>query len=626
MIPWTRNRELTLAVVKTFGVALLFACAFGGCASTVEVSPVGVKASEEFSLEKIFNPGAAVGCRQMFDTYCNSLHSPKAQGNISVGSGAHASQVYQGRTANDFSAAFYFYAKAKLRSRDQLPSDFRAALESQDYFTKLDRILSRPAKAQMTVASRVEYLRLESEAEVIWTTAIRETVLKRMEIKYRGFHRLREDAIPLEQAVTRVRVRNEFISDVARIIWSSDPNWKTVESSFEILRRHFLLVISELEIPEPVRVSWTERMKSVKLAIPGTIPESAESDCTSTQANAYYYAHLNVMTVCAGDFNTEGILQTVAHELGHALDLDRSLYLAARNSVLGQGMLNLRNQVCTQNRLSCADWTNFKTSLDPRLAEIGAFKPELFELQKCLQRRPALKVATDVDYQRIAESTVSDQVSDLASSGVFLRITKEKVPTQNGTLEKNPNYMNPCGYRLWSQGEEALDDESTELLFFTAEYQCSAAAPKDRLLQAIEVSKSMTVRITKTLMSAEKEFSPRDALGTEGFAASPSERFADLLGSYTFASYLSEVRDTWLRRYLFLASSSWQCERPSLDSLYPEESTAERSFVFDAHSATAQRKTESFSEPMRVALDCEKDFKENGCELKFRNSLIEPLN
>ncbi len=618
MIPRTR--------LKTFGVALLLAAALGGCATSEEVPSGGVKASEEFSLEKVFTTGTAVGCRQMFDTYCNSLHSPAAQGNISVGSGPHASQVYQGRTKNDFSAAFYFYARAKLRARGQLPSDFRAALESQDYFGKLDRILNRPPKSQMTVASRVEFLRLESDAEVIWTTALRETVLKRMEAKYRGFHRLREDAIPLEEAVTRVRIRNELISDVARIIWSSDPNWKTVESSFEILRRHFLLVISELDIPETVRVSWTERMKSVQLAIPGTIPESAESDCSSTQVNAYYYAHLNVMTVCAGDFNTEGILQTVAHELGHALDLDRSLYLAARNSTLGQGMLALRGQVCTRNRLSCSDWTKFKASLDPRLGEIAAYKPEMIDLQKCLQRRPALKVATEADYQRIAESTVSDQISDLASSGVFLRITKEKVPTENGTLEKNPNYMNPCGYRLWSQGEEALDDESTELLFFTAEYQCSAAEPKDRILQAIEVSKAMSVRITKTLMTAEKGFSPRDALGSEGFAASPSERFADLLGSYTFASYLSEVRDTWLRRYLFLASSSWQCERPSLDSLYPEESTAERSFVFDSHSGASQRKTESFSEPMRTALECEKDFKENGCELKFRNSLVEPLN
>jgi hypothetical protein len=213
---------------------------------------------------------------------------------------------------------------------------------------------------------------------------------------------------------------------------------------------------------------------------------------------------------------------------------------------------------------------------------------------------------------------VADQISDLASSGVFLRITKEKVPLANGTLVRNPNYLNPCGYNLWTSGEDEIDNESSQLLFFTAEYRCSDIPPKDRLKMAIESSKQMAIRLVKASLAMEGEFSPRDALDSEGLASSPTERFADVLGSYTFASYLSEVRDTWLRRYLFLASSSWQCEQPSLDSLYPDESSAERAFVFDSHTGGTQRKMESYSGPMRAALGCRLDFTENSCELKFR--------
>jgi hypothetical protein len=598
---------------------MAFAFGLGACASPEEVH-ISVRPSEEFSLDQIFGKsGEAMGCRQMFDVYCHSLHSPKAQGNISVGKGAKASQVFQGRTKNDFSTAFFFYARAKLRARSRLPVDFRSALDAQDYFGKLARLLNRPPKAQMSLGARVEALRRSSQTEVIWNSAIRETVLRRMDAKYPGFHRLRENAIPLEEAVARRRIRKGLVSDIARTIWSRDPNWKAVASSFEILRRHFLLVISRLDIPEKVRTAWTERMTSVKLVIPGTLPGNAESGCSGTQSNAFYFTNLNLITVCAGDFNTEGILQTVAHELGHALDVDRALYLAERNSEVGRAIQSLRGRVCGRKAFSCEEWSGFKSAFESRLDRLGVFQPELPEFQRCLQKRPVLKTATDDDYQRIAETTIADQISDFASSGVFLRITKEKVPMVNGALAKNPNYMNPCEYNLWSQGEEDIDDEETELLFFTAEYRCSPAEPKDRLRLAIETSKQMATRLTKATLRMEGAFSSRESLASEGFASSPVERFADVLGSYTFASYLSEIRDNWLRRYLFLASSSWQCEQPSLDTLYPEESSEEQSFVFDSHAAAAQRKMESYSAPMRAALGCRLDFNASACELKFKS-------
>jgi hypothetical protein len=597
----------------------LAALALGACA-TSEESPINLEPSEAFTLEDIFrHPETPVGCRKMFDSYCTSLHSPQARGNISLGTGPKAEKVFQGRTPNDFSAAFYLYARAKIRAREALPSDFRTALDSQDYFPKLARLLRRPPKSKMSLQTRLNDQRSESETKQIWATAFRETILRRMNAKRRGFHRLSEDDIPLELAVERLRVRTQFISEIASKIWKNDPNWKSVESNFEVLRRHFLKVIRNLEIPESVRASWLERIASVRLAIPGTIPAAGESDCSSTQANAYYYTHLNIITVCAGDFNTEGVFQTVAHELAHSLDVERSFYLAERDSELGKAVIDLRGKVCSKDAFTCEDWNRFKSSFEGGLRSLKGYQPDVPDFQRCLQKGPNLRVAMDADLERIARTTINDQVSDLASSGVFLRITKEKVPLPNGRLAKNPNYMNPCGYNLWSKGEEAIDDESTLRLFFTAEYRCSAADPKTRLALSIERAKELGTRVKKATLAMEGSFSDDPALVAEGFASSPAERFADVLGSYAFASYLSEVKNMWLRRHLYLASSSWQCEQPSLDSLYPDERSAEQAFVFDSHSSGSQRKMENFSGPMRSVLDCQPDFTVSKCELKTRS-------
>ncbi|MFW1406218.1 hypothetical protein ACEV85_23505, partial [Vibrio parahaemolyticus] len=62
--------------------------------------------------------------------------------------------------------------------------------------------------------------------------------------------------------------------------------------------------------------------------------------------NAYYYRYLNVITVCAGDFNSEDIVLTLAHEMAHALDISRSFYLQKVNSELGVAQKEIRDQVC----------------------------------------------------------------------------------------------------------------------------------------------------------------------------------------------------------------------------------------------------------------------------------------
>jgi len=128
----------------------------------------------------------------------------------------------------------------------------------------------------------------------------------------------------------------------------------------------------------------------------------------------------------------------------------------------------------------------------------------------------------------------------------------------------------------------------------------------------------MAIEITKKTLAAEGEFSSRNELESEGISSSPSERFADVIGSYALADALKTQNRLWTRRGTFLASSSWQCSKPSLASLYPEESSIQQAFAFDSHSEADERKKEFFSEPIREVIGCEKDFHFDECRIPMK--------
>jgi hypothetical protein len=187
----------------------------------------------------------------------------------------------------------------------------------------------------------------------------------------------------------------------------------------------------------------------------------------------------------------------------------------------------------------------------------------------------------------------------------------------NGKQQKNPNYLNPCNYYMWSRGEEPIDDELTTLMYFTAEYRCSELPPTARLKNSIDTAMAMSKQVLEKVLSIEGPYSGRQILETEGFASPNFERFADVIGSYAMADLLADIPSPRDRQNTFLASSSWQCIEPSLASHFPEESAIEKEYIFDAHAEGDQRRKELFTRPIREAISCKKDFDFKECELPF---------
>jgi hypothetical protein len=558
------------------------------------------------------------GCLGMMNQYCDSLYAPGADGNLIIQK-RKGTPIYilQGKTSNGLHQVFYELAKSKIRNREFFPTDFYAILRAHRYFQKLEELIDRKAITTMSMIDRIESNELESDVEYLWGVAIRDTLMTRVSKKFPDFPKLSDESITPEISHFEKLERRNLLTQISHAIWKAHPNWTKVTLAFENLQKNFVTVINHLDIPNAVKTDWKARIESVALVLPGSMPDITDQDCSSTTINAYYYSNLNVLTVCAGDFNSEDILLTLAHEMSHALDIDRSLELYFEHSQFSQHFSKVSADLChiPQTEFSCEKWAEFKSSIDEYLPELASFHPDLPKLNECLKREKTTRILEPTSIERFSKSVIKERIRNLADEEAFLRITQQKLPLRNGKKVNNPSYLNPCHYLQSKFETQSLDSELNFLTAFTAEFECSKEKDQaERLRKSIVFAQDLMTSVVKNEITSEGQFSDRKSLVDENFSSSPAERFADLLGSYVVAEAMKSDPSLWDRRMTFFASNSWQCSGPSLSTAFPKETLLMRQYLQDSHTDGDERKKEVLSAPIREALSCEQDFQWNECK------------
>jgi hypothetical protein len=585
-------------------------------ASEIKTQPVTSNSKPNSAVDFLMAPHPK--CLEMVQNFCQTLFSAEHQGSLEFDVNQHHYEIRLGEMSNDLKQKDYDYLSAKVQGWWRLPSDLRDALNSRNLLDKIRAHLSHSSRQKMSLAERVRTMRADEEIELSWNSAMHETVLVRMERFFPGYSRYKEDFIPLEIKYEAQRQLKILEAEVARAIWGHHKNWQKVEVRFERVRQAYRETIrAMMDIPENIKKDWLTRLDSIKLMIPGSDPEIESEACTKNESNAYFYTNKNALTVCAGDFNTEEIGQTLAHEIAHALDMDRSRFLFQDNSRLGQGFRQLKNMNCGRQSLKCEEWEKQKAQFASQLQDFDKFEPQLEAHNMCLQDHPVRGPIEDAYLQRIAREQVEIVAADLAERNLFLRLISPRVPLPDGTSQANPIYLNPCGYYLWDNQSYPLDDDASLLLFFTSEYRCSKLTDRDeKFKSAIEVARSMQTEVTKAHLKLQGHFSPNERLNIDGFAAQTSEHFADNLGQHVFAQMLKhDDVDVYRRRARYLVNNAWLCRRPSLQQLYPIEARIQKSFFVEPHSDHAQRQKELMSSDIREALECQQDFEIRECHL-----------
>ncbi len=601
-------------------IALLAALFFPLASCTLEqVKPAsGVDSSlfdpQPFSLDQASNPG----CLTMMNHYCNSLYQPGHDGNLMLSTKTGVPIfIRQGKTQNDLKQVYYELAQSKIKNQKSLPSDFASILRAHNYFQKTEDFIHQKPREFMNLIDRMESMEQLSELDHLWKMAIEEALLMRTAHQFPSYPQITDDLTPPEMTHYQSQERRILLSEVARAIWRNNPNWNRVNSTFEELRAVYLEVLKQLPITVSLRNDWSQRLRTMKLVPPGSMPELTDQDCASTTVNAYYYSHYNVLTVCAGDFNSEDSLQTLGHEMSHALDIDRSLFQYFKSSEISEELQGFEKNWCSKDPgpISCGDWESFKSKLGKRAADLAQFAPDVPKFNRCLKRSPT-RVLDAANVQRFASTASQARIRDLADEEAFLRITRPKLPLSNGKNVHNPAYLNPCSYLKSDWSHESLDGELSVLTVFLNEYQCNADKdPLQKLRTSINNTQAIFGVIDNAMIASEGEFSSRRELVDEGYSSSPVERFADVMGSYVVAEYMKNFQSLWDRRATFLASSSWQCSAPSLSQNFPAESLVLRQYVQDSHTDGEDRKKEILSSPIREVLGCKQDFEWNECRL-----------
>jgi hypothetical protein len=601
-------------LVLVFTAFVLMACTSAKpSAPTETASAAAPGASRNFGFIDSDKPQ----CLNMVQEFCQTLFAPENQGKLAFEMGDRSYKVNLGQTENDFQQEDFEFLKAKLLGWAKLPREFRDHLSAHDFKAKLQRHLARAARQSMDLRRRMENMRDEEEINSIWNLSFRQTVLGRMERAFPGYARIKEDFMPLELKYESERQRRMLLAKISEALWSDHANWHRVESKFAKVKKVYREVIAgHKEIPGDIKKDWFARIDSVKLIIPGSDPEIEMGSCFSNESNAYYFRDKNVITVCAGDFNTEEIEQTLAHELGHALDIGRSRFLFQLNSPFGQGLHDLKAMSCDRKPFSCDKWEQTKTRLASDADFLQGFQPQMRDFQQCLQEKPIRKTMPDDYIERVANEEVEGTLSHLARRNVFLRIISPHMPLPDGSSQRNPMHLNPCGYYVWDEQMQPLDDDVSLLLYFTAEYRCSKEDDRaEKFKHAIETAKRLQIASTKANLRMEGEFSGRYRLDRDGYASSPTERFADNLGQMVFARLLNEDSDVRRRRARYLANNAWLCRKPSIQQLFPGEAKIQRSYFVEPHSETGQRQKELLSTDIRKSLECRQDFELRQCEI-----------
>lgn len=561
------------------------------------------------------------GCSEIFENFCRQLYTPEHRGNIDLGAGSNRLEIRLGKTQNGFNQGYYAFQRAKIESQNRLPPALLSKLNKRDYFAKIERHLARKPDSQTSLRYQQKMTRLTSDLSAIWNDSIQEMVEDKMEKLHPGYHRLRPERIPPAWNLDYAKESSELIASIYRVIWGENSKWKQVESVFKEVKKEYIEMIEKdpafKNYSNEIKDDWINRLNSVKLKVPGSDPQNLDHDCATTQNNSFNLTHLNYITVCAGDFNSGDVRYAIAHELGHTVGINQSIYLFKKGSDLGKKFLELRNHLChSSSDKKCPEgWDQLKSKLKSDLSKLHSLKIENSEFLSCLQSRDLKSDPSDGYIKDTAERRARQVIGNIADKKGFLLLSNPTVKLEDGSYQPNPAYLNPCG--LMGHQSDHFDWSEPEVVnfIFSAEYACSHSSdPSTKKLDVgIKTALDMYSQITEHTLRVGGKFSDDIDLAANDFALSPEEQAADSLGNLVFARLLKKNPSVEARRKIFLANNAWVCTKPSLDQEMPKEAQVEKRYSLEAHSDGKQRRTELMTGPIREVLDCKLDFNAKEC-------------
>lgn len=579
---------------------------------TAHAAPLGAYETYRVSEEPI-------GCSAMVEEFCDHLWAPKNLGNIdlSLGKAQTPRAIRMGRRPNEYSTAYFNWANRMIAARPKLPPDLRRPLERMHYFELLARSLRRKPNRAMSKAELHADRRLYAQVESIFSSARDEALFARMEPAHPQFFQLTQDSVPFSSWLRLNEYVDRLDAEIHVALLSDSPEWRAARATFEQIRQDYLEEIqSHPRFSAETKAQWTDRLRTVALEIPGSNPETLDSNgrsCAKTEGNAFYSPQTHAITICAGYFTGIELSRTIAHELSHALAVRRTVLLHKRASAVAEQLRALQERSCkpTEPPQSCEQWAKFKATYQQAARTLPQAEISNREYLACFRKRELKGEKPDAEFLSfVAQDRVNDLIEYAASRSWFLQLSQPKEFLRDGTVHPNPRHLNPCGF-YWAQPQwDNLLNPQVISSFFVQEFRCQKGTPAERLEKSIQVAKDLSLPLMEKELLVAGPFAADRDFERKGYSEDIEEDFADSLSGEVFARALRRQSSLSAKRALTLASLAQLCDQPSVEKQFPDEAAAQKKFYFESHSEGVERRQRLLTTSVRRELKCNRDFRE----------------
>jgi hypothetical protein len=555
---------------------------------------------------------SAVSCEDITDKLCQEIWSEKNRGSKTLFDGS----IAVGKSKkSDTSQIVIVDLKALVNSEKLLPKDLQT--EGASALRNLRHILSTERLGK-------QWQRDLSKAMFDWNRAFEKVGTARVESKNPALKKLKGIDITVEQSSAYQKSYNTLRDEILVAKHSKSQGWKMIEELFPVVKKDLQAEIQKLPISDEAKKARLTILDEVQLTLPFTDREkfAASHQCQSTEINAFYSSDYNKFTVCAGLFGAlrsrASIYFILAHEMGHAIDLDSF----ASQSNQSHSVVKKINKLAHSKTpaFSCEDWQRLLEEIRTAGKEVGTPKSDpLQKLADCLAPKKNLREFNQQNVGALSESFATSELSSAASSNNFLELSEPNTKRFDQD-KKNPHYLRPDRVTALAEGQfvNATQRDANIFEIVNQQLACIKNADGSSYISHQSLTASERPSIlkkvlddTKVLKTSLNNLQLTDcgtncrALVGYNVSADSGENFSDWIAGRALSTELQRYKNVEERRQAAALSAVLFCNRPDITTIAPDAALVEKQFSTEPHPNNRLRRLAVFNQVNSQLVDCQ---------------------
>lgn len=552
---------------------------------------------------------------------CGDLYSKEKKGNDPQQS------IFLGRARNNeltfATSAYYFQV---LKRWNHFPKSFLSALK---YIEKkrhlgdgsikkfLKKYISKTPKYENSIDYDDIYEN-ELTFKQAWNDAFRHTVLSKLQKKYPNSINPQYGKIEERRDYKKTRVN--FMREYFKVLWGNDKRWLTLQGKVKNIQKIYISFIESSGVLSSLeKEDWIDKINELKFQFPGqNIDLQGSGDlekgtkCGMSTLNAAYDSVHHVIYFCAGLLTSIAAEFTIAHEMGHALGMQREIFLYQQANSFVQQFQKIRSLLKQKNReqIVCEEYDNMlsKYKYSSLFNRKYSFSSQKFYNEIIgFQSPPGNRL---FQMNSVLEN-ISENSKYHLKQNIYFYLFPSNGLDISGKPSENNFYKNPFPYES-NLNQKYFHYSYISQMILTLEMRCNKTKEEislDFVNRSIELALNIQSEYTKNFLTEVFNFSNHfdDHYFLEkNFSFNEEERVADLFAAKVYAQSLRSISPDKRMSSFFKNTAFIVCTEPSgVESAHPYIYEIYKNFSTDRHSTSSSRLLEILTPEIKDLLKCD---------------------